>query len=149
MDLNNLEGCVIFPKELPHMQEQKYLNKISGWILTDGTWLPTDEWWHISAMYDLKEQGYLSLQDKETTEILRLGEESTIREHLAKLGFIKISRSQIDGIKLTQTQLVTLQNLLALCNPDDEIGLLGNNGTIKYIRIARIMKLKNPNALFE
>lgn len=131
------------------MQDQKYLNKISGWILTDGTWYPTEEWWHISSIYDLKEQGFPSLQSKETKEILDSGDESNIRDHLANLGFIKISRSQIDGIKLTTTQLVTLQNLLSLCNPDDEIGLLGSNGLIKHIRIARIMKLKNPNILFD
>lgn len=131
------------------MQEQKYLNKISGWILTDGTWYPTDEWWHISAIYDLKDQGYPCLQRQDTYEVLNSGDESIIREHLAILGFIKISRSQIDGIKITNMQLATLQNLLSLCNPDDEIGLLGSNGAIKYIRIARIMKLKNPNALFE
>ncbi len=131
------------------MQEQKYLNKISGWILTAGTWHLTDEWWHISAIYDLKDQGYPCLQSKDTSTVLNLGDESIIRDHLAQLGFIKISRCQIDGIKLSNIQLATLQNLLSLCNPDDEIGLLGSNGVIKHIRIARIMKLKNANALFE
>ncbi|WP_397601230.1 hypothetical protein [Silvanigrella sp.] len=131
------------------MQEPKYLNKISGWILTDGKWHPTEEWWHINAIYDLKENGYPVLQSKETKEILMEGDESKIRDHLAVLGFIKISRSQIDGIKLNISQLVTLQNLLSLCNPDDEIGILGSNGVLKFIRISRIMKLKNPDALFD
>jgi hypothetical protein len=131
------------------MQEPKYLNKISGWILTDGKWHPTEEWWHINAIYDLKEEGYSILQSKETKEILKEGDESKIRDHLAALGFIKISRSQIDGIKLNIPQLVTLQNLLSLCNPDDEIGILGSNGVLKFIRISRIMKLKNPSALFD
>lgn len=124
------------------MQEPKYLNKISGWILSEGTWHPTDEWWHLNAIYDLRQNGHPDLQSKETKEILKEGDESKIRDHVASLGFIKISRSQIDGIKLNNKQLSTLQNLLSLCNPDDEIGILGSNGTLKYIRISRLMKLK-------
>jgi len=53
------------------MLDNKYLNEISGWILTDGKWHPIDEWWHINAIYDLKETGYPPLQNKETNAILK------------------------------------------------------------------------------
>ncbi len=131
------------------MLQPKHLNNISGWILTEGLWHPTDEWWHINAIYDLRDSGHPDLQKKETKEILLEGEESKIRDHIASLGFIKISRSQIDGVKLNRQQLTTLQNLLSLCNPEDEIGILGSNGILKFLSISRVMKLKNPLVLFD
>ena len=132
-----------------HMPQPKHLNSISGWILSEGKWFPTEEWWHIQAIYDLRDEGYPDLQTKETKAILAEGDESKIRDHLANIGFIKISRCQIDGIKLNKKQLYTLQNLLSLCNPEDEIGILGRNGTLKFLSIARVMKLKNPEVLFD
>lgn len=131
------------------MLQPKHLNDISGWILTEGKWHPTDEWWHINAIYDLRDRGHPDLQGKETKEILLEGEESKIRDHIASLGFIKISRSQIDGVKLNRQQLSTLQNLLSLCDPEDEIGILGSNGILKFLSISRVMKLKNPLVLFD
>ncbi|APJ04692.1 hypothetical protein [Silvanigrella aquatica] len=131
------------------MHQANHLNKISGWILADGEWYPTDEWWHINAIYDLRDKGHPDLQSKVTNDILQDGDESKIRDHLAELCFIKISRSQIDGIKLNRKQLVTLQNLLSLCDPEAEIGILGSNGILKFISIGRIIKLKNPQILFD
>ena len=132
---------------MPH--QPKHLNNISGWILSEGKWYPTDEWWHINAIYDLRDNGHPDLQSNETKEILLEGDESKIRDHIASLGFVKISRSQIDGAKLNRQQLSTLQNLLSLCSPEDEIGILGSNGILKFISISRVMKLKNPQILFE
>jgi hypothetical protein len=131
------------------MPQPKHLNNISGWILPEGEWHPTDEWWHINAIYDLRDSGHPNLQAKETKEILLEGDESKIRDHIASLGFIKFSRCQTDGVKLNRKQLSTLQNLLSLCNPEDEIGILGSNGILKFISISRIMKLKNPFVLFD
>lgn len=132
---------------MPH--QLKLLNNISGWILSEGKWYPTDEWWHINAIYDLQDKGHPDLQDKETKKILLEGDESKIRGHVSSLGFIKISRSQIDGVKLNRQQLSTLQSLLSLCDPEDEVSILGNNGILKFMSVSRIMKLKNPHVLFD
>jgi hypothetical protein len=129
------------------MKFPKFVYSISGWIQPDGKWHPSDEWWHISAIYELKDLGCPYLQDTVTNKILKEGDEIKIKKHISDIGFIKISRAQIDGNISNTEQLFALQNLLSLCNPDEEIGILGHNGVLKNIRIARIMKLKNPRVL--
>ncbi|WP_186647888.1 hypothetical protein [Fluviispira vulneris] len=132
------------------LSQPERLSEISGWILPCGKWHSTEEWWHINALYDLRDSGLSSLQEKTTLSILANGDEAQIRDHVAHLGFIKISRCQLDGVNMSRQQLATLQSLLFLCDPEQEIGILiGNTGIIKNVNISRIMKLKNPTVLFE
>ncbi|KAB8028119.1 hypothetical protein [Fluviispira multicolorata] len=132
------------------MSQPERLNEISGWILPCGKWYDTEEWWHINALYDLRDSGLNELQNLSTLNILSGGDEAQIRDHVASLGFIKISRNQLDGVQMSRQQLSTLQSLLLLCDPEQEVGILiGNTGIIKNINISRIMKLKNPVLLFE
>lgn len=131
------------------IQKSNNLNSISGWILTEGKWYPTEEWWHLKAIYDLQDDGYPKLQSNETKKILLDGDEMKIRDHLASLGFIKISRSQIDGDTLNHQQLLTLKNLLTFCNPEDEVCFLRKDGSLKFKTVSRILKLKNPLLLFD
>lgn len=132
------------------MDQPEHLSDISGWILPNGQWHSTEEWWHINALYDLRDEGLAELQGAEASAVLSRGDEGEIRDFVARLGFVKISRNQIDAVQMTRNQLSTLQNLLLLCNPEQEIGiLLGSTGMLKQVEVSRVMKLKNPALLFD
>ena len=123
--------------------------ELSGWILPDGTWIAVEEWWHLSALFDLRDTGMTPLTTKDSLTVLAGGDEAQIRHHVAELGFVKISRSLIDAYTLSSSQLRTLQELLEFCDLESELGLLQSaNAEIKQISVARILKLKNPAALF-
>ena len=123
--------------------------ELSGWILPDGTWMAVEEWWHLSALFDLRDTGMTPLTTKQSLAVLAGGDEAQIRHHVAELGFVKISRSLIDAYTLSSSQLRTLQELLEFCDLESELGLLQSaNAEIKQISVARILKLKNPAALF-
>ena len=123
--------------------------KISGWILPDGEWRDAQEWWHLSTLYDLKDLKYPYLSSEKSKKVLLSGNENDIRNHVCDLGFIKISRSQIDCISMTVKQLSTLKHLISYCSPDDEFSIIyGNTGIIKSVSVNKINKLKNPDGLF-
>ncbi|MBX9703332.1 MAG: hypothetical protein K2X39_04185 [Silvanigrellaceae bacterium] len=125
------------------MSKPQHLEEICGWILPDGTWLAVEQWWHISAIYDLQEAGYPALQEGDIEKALKKGDEIEIRALLAHQGFIKISRHQVDALNISNKQLQTLQGLLELCNPEDDLEFIQNESySYKYIKISRIMKLK-------
>jgi hypothetical protein len=123
---------------------------LSGWILPDGTWQACEEWWHIPVLYDLRDADHAALTSIEARQILDSGIEEKIRNFAALAGFIRISRNLIDAAGLSHEQLLTLQHLLEFCDLDAEIGLLGPNpnGSVRQVTIERILKTRNPNALF-
>lgn len=121
---------------------------LSGWVLPDGTWHPTREWWHISALYELQQENLSELNTPRAKRILKEGCEESIRNFVAEIGFVKISRRQIDASSLNHAQLCTLKNLFNLLSLDEEFLLLMPSGKEKVWPIERIMKLKNPSALF-
>ena len=128
----------------------KSYRELSGWILPDGKWHETPEWWHISAVYDMMEAGSPFLKGSEIKAILKKGDEGETREALSALGFAKISRGQLDAESLTPKQLETFQDLIEDFDPDEEIEFLSTtNGPVWHITIARILKTKNPKALFK
>lgn len=125
-------------------------SKISGWILPDGTYKEVEEWWHVSYIYECRDGGDALFQDDESRLVLDGGEEAAIRDLAAKKGFIKISRGEIDGYSMTPQQLRQLQGLLDLCDPDFEFRLLVEGGKVlKSISVARLMKIRNPQLLFD
>lgn len=125
------------------------LHEISGWILPDGRWYPTKEWWHISGLYDLKDSLYPPLQTADAKRILHAGEEESIRNLASNLSFIKISRGQIDGEHINLEQLVTLKKLLTLIDPESEFDVLNAKvGFVKKVSVQRILKLKNAENFF-
>ena len=119
------------------------LRALSGWILPDGSWQPAEEWWHVSALYDLTEQ----VPNHFTPELhaaLKSGDESKIRRAASEAGFVKISRQQIDLVRFTLQQLRTLQRLVELFDHDAEIMVLLEHGNRqKNIRIERLIKFKS------
>lgn len=122
---------------------------ISGWILPCGTWKTAQEWWHIVTLYDLKDLGHPTLQSQEAHEIFAQGCETKIREFAAQNGFVKIAHQKIDGLFLNKKQLLCLQDLLLHYDIHTEFEILhGTLGFIKTITVYKILKLKNPDALF-
>ncbi len=123
---------------------------LSGWILPDGKWQACDDWWHIPVLYDLRDANYPCLTSPEARKILHSGVEESIRDFASSLGFFRVSRKMIDGRSMTLNQLATLQSLLEFCNLDSEIGLLGPdpNGPVRTTTVEKILKSRNPQALF-
>jgi hypothetical protein len=123
---------------------------LSGWVLPSGEYQVVEEWWHVSHLYDLKAGGQPELQSQECAEILSRGDESEIRDMASKLGFVKISRGEIDAYSISNEQLVSLQAILELCDPEFEFRLLIKGGeSIRPISVARLLKLRSALKLFE
>ena len=123
--------------------------ELSGWILPDATFVHVAEWWHVSYLYDLRDNGMPLLQEPTALATLAEGDESNIRNLAAQLGFVKISRGEIDANGMTESQLSALQCELELFDPSFEFRLLINGGqTIKTISIDRLMKLKSARNVF-
>jgi hypothetical protein len=123
------------------------IKEISGWILPDGHWQPAEEWWHVSALYDLKEQFPVHFSDN-LQDALSGGDESKIRRAASEAGFVKISRQQMDLISLTLQQLRTLQRLVELIDPEAEFMVLLEHGNRqKNIAVGRLLKLKSVSPL--
>lgn len=119
------------------------LKELSGWILPDGYWHPAEEWWHVSALYDLKE-AYPSLFTANLNEAMQGGDESKIRRSASEAGFVKISREQMDLISLSSAQLRTLQRLIELIDPEAEVIVLLEHGNRKKnVSVERILKLRS------
>jgi hypothetical protein len=123
--------------------------ELSGWILPDGTWIAVEEWWHLAALFDMRDTGMEILCTEESLRVLASGDEGQIRHHVATLGFVKLSRKIVDAYSLSNGQLRTLQGLLQFCDLESEFGLLQEANTeIKPVSVDRVMKLKNPKVLF-
>lgn len=125
-------------------------SKISGWILPDGTFQEVEEWWHVSYLYERRDAGDADLNDAISLEVLTDGDESAVRDLAAKKGYVKISRGEIDAYTMTAAQLRQLQGLLDLCDPEFEFRVLVEGGkTLRNISIGRLMKIRNPQLLFD
>ncbi|MEY2987805.1 MAG: hypothetical protein RJB13_1326 [Pseudomonadota bacterium] len=123
------------------------LQELSGWILPDGSWKPAEEWWHVSVLYDLESEQCTALNE-ELRGALKSGDEALIRRSAANSGFIKISRQQLDLISLNLNQLRTIQRLLELMNPDEELTLLLDHGhRQKKMSVERMLKLRSVNPI--
>lgn len=119
------------------------LKELSGWILPDGHWLPAEEWWHVSALYDLKENTPQHFSES-LCEAMQGGDEAKIRRSASEAGFVKISREQMDLISLSSAQLRTLQRLIELIDPEAEfIVLLEHGNRQKNMSVERILKLRS------
>lgn len=123
------------------------IKSLSGWILPDGLWQPAEEWWHVSALYDLQEQCPQHFTDS-LNEALGSGDEARIRRSASEAGFIKISRQQFDLVSITLNQLRTLQKLIEYIDPEDEFIVLLEHGLRqKKIAVGRLLKLKSAQPL--
>jgi hypothetical protein len=123
------------------------IKSLSGWILPDGVWQAAQEWWHVSALYDLKEQQPHIFTER-LTEALQNGDEAAIRRAASEAGFVKISRQQFDFVSITLNQLRTLQKLVEYIDPDTEfIVLLEHGNRQKKISVERLLKLKSVQPL--
>lgn len=123
------------------------LKHISGWILPDGQWKAAEEWWHVSALYDLQEE-FPQHFNPGLQEALKGGDESKIRRAASDAGFIKISRQQMDLVSMNIHQLRTLQRLVELIDPEDEFMILLEHGNRqKNIAVERLLKLKSSAPL--
>lgn len=129
-------------------------SKISGWILPRGEWVEVEEWWHISYLYELKDDpnlpGSEHFQTQQGKEVLKRGDESEIRDFAATVGFVKLSRGEIDSYGMTSKQLTTLKELIEWCDPDFEFRLLIRGGqVVKPIAVDRLLKLRSSTRLFQ
>lgn len=125
------------------------LQDLSGWILPDSRFFMVKEWWHISGLYELRDEGYQLLLSMDAQRVLEQGHEESIRNFVSHLGFIKIARGQLDGEFINLNQLKTLKNLCLFLNPEEELDILSAKlGFIKKISIGRLLKLKNPMYVF-
>jgi hypothetical protein len=123
------------------------IKALSGWILPDAKWQPAEEWWHVSALYDLLEQNPEYFTDS-LKEALSSGDEARIRRSASEAGFIKISRQQFDLISISLGQLRTLQKLVEYIDPEDEFTVLLEHGMRqKVLSVGRLLKLKSVHPL--
>lgn len=123
------------------------IKALSGWILPDGVWHPAEEWWHVSALYDLQDDKPQHF-NAALKEALQSGDEARIRRCASEAGFIKISRRQFDFIAMTLNQLRTLQKLVEYLDPEAEfIVLLEHGMRQKKIAVGRLLKLKSVQPL--
>ncbi len=123
------------------------IKALSGWILPDAVWQPAEEWWHVSALYDLLEQKPQHFNDS-LQDALKSGDEARIRRSASEAGFIKISRQQFDLISISIGQLRTLQKLVEFIDPEDEFTVLLEHGMRqKKISVGRLIKLKSTQPI--
>jgi hypothetical protein len=123
------------------------IKALSGWILPDAVWQPAEEWWHVSALYDLMEQKPQHFNDG-LRDALKSGDEARIRRSASEAGFIKISRQQFDLISISIGQLRTLQKLVEFIDPEDEFTVLLEHGMRqKKISVERLIKLKSTQPI--
>ena len=119
------------------------IKALSGWILPDATWRPAEEWWHVSALYDLQEEKPEFFSEA-LKEALTSGDEARIRRSASEAGFIKISRQQFDLLTISVAQLRTLQKLIEYIDPEDEFTVLLEHGMRqKILSVGRLLKLKS------
>ena len=121
-------------------------SELSGWILPDGTWMQVAEWWHIQAIYELRDSGNLS--DPDLATVLQGGDEALIRHELAAKGFAKVSRGVLDAYSMTDAQLRSLQDQLMFFDASDEVLILMEGGVEKRVSLERVLKLRKPHSLF-
>lgn len=125
------------------------VSECSGWILPEGRFVPVEEWWHVSGLYDLKDQNYPLFQSDIAQKIFQNGNEESIRNFAAQVGLVKIGRGQLDGEKFNEQQLVTLKLLIQFLDPEFEFEILSPSvGLIKKMSVDRILKVKNTNVIF-
>ncbi len=125
------------------------IENLSGWLLPEGRFVPTEDWWHVNGLYDLKDNCYPLFQTQKALEIFKAGEEEPIRNLASELGLLKIARGQIDGEKINLQQLNTLKKLLELLDPELEFEILTPQiGLLKKVSVFRLLKIKNPEVLF-
>jgi hypothetical protein len=105
------------------------------------------EWWHLTALFELRDEGHGSFQDNASREVLAGGDEAIIRDFAARKGFAKVSRGVLDAYVLTDAQLLTLQGLLEVCDLEAELTLLSEGGAQRNITVARLLKLRRAGGL--
>jgi hypothetical protein len=65
------------------------------------------------------------------------------------LGFVKISRGEIDAYAMTDRQLKTLQDEIVMFDPEFEFRLLiGGGQRIQMMTIGRRIKMRSARGLF-
>jgi hypothetical protein len=106
------------------------------------------EWWHLSMLFELRDEGHPLLTCAQSAAVLATGDEALIRDLAARKGLAKVSRSILDAYTLNDAQLTTLQGLLDICDLDAELTLLSQGGRQKTITIARLLKLRRAGGLF-
>lgn len=121
---------------------------LSGWLLEDGRFVESAEWWHTAKLYDLRDDGHPLLTTEIAVEVLASGDEDKIKLMAVSIGFIKLGRGLVEGHELSRAQLETLQQLFELCSPEDEVLLfLKGDDAPRRMAVARISKAKDPRAL--
>lgn len=121
---------------------------LSGWLLPDGTFLEAKEWWHLAALYDLRDAGEVLLCTPQAKIVLDGGDEDRIKEFVFQIGFVKLGRRLVEGAELSVGQLKTLHSLIEFFVPDEELGfILEGEENPRYMSVDRILKLKNPAGL--
>lgn len=125
--------------------------ELSGWILPDAQWLAVEEWWHVSCLYELRSSSRVpALASPEVAAVLDEGDEAKIRDAAARLGFVKVSRGEIDAYGLTDAQLRTLQVQLGDFDPEFEFRiLLGGGERIYPISVGLLLKLRTARRIFD
>lgn len=125
------------------------LQSLSGWILPCGTWQAVQEWWHVSALFDLRQAGLEALQCEDSERVLASGDEALIRDFAARKGLAKVSRGMLDAYTLNDAQLATLKSLMEVCDLEEELTLLMEGGAQRSIPVARLLKLRRAAVLFQ
>ena len=128
------------------------LEDICGWILTDGSWLACDQFWHIQALYDLCEGRGERRVGPACAPLLiaalQSADEGRIRHEAAASGLIKVWQNTWDGLLWTEAQLRTLQNLYALVSPDQEIQIFNQDTQMTArIDVRKIIKAKSVQVI--
>ena len=124
------------------------LQSLSGWILPCGTWKAVQEWWHLSALFELRDAGHQAFLCAESKGILDSGDEALIRDLAARKGLAKVSRGVLDAYTLNDAQLATLKSLMEVCDLEEELTLLSEGGAQRNIAVARVLKLRRAATLF-
>lgn len=120
-------------------------NRVSGWILPDGTWVECMPWEHIRVAKDI---AWVQQQRTASSELEAHWDDpddEKIRGSLARLGLVKVCYHLVDADSLTNRQLKRLQESYALMPPDEEIEFIGRIRVKMQVRI--LLKLRDSERL--
>ena len=119
--------------------------RVSGWILPDGSWHECNPWEHIrvakSFSFVVAERG----RDHELHTFWDDPDDEKIRPCLARLGLIKVCYHLVDADFMTPRQLRMLQQVYGFHPLEDEVEFIGRIRGKVELRI--LMKVRDPERL--
>ena len=119
--------------------------RVSGWILPDGSWHECEPWEHIKVSKSFSFVIAARLEDRELDSLWDDPDDEKVRHCLARLGLIKVCYRLVDADFMTARQLRMLQQVYGFHSLEDEIEFIGRIRGKLELRI--LMKIRDPERL--